>query len=46
MSKMFPDLTFKLKYYEMGNGFKGVFVCKGGKVIKSDEFEYRGGRGG
>lgn len=47
MSEVFPELTFKLKYYESANGFKGTFMAKGGKVIKNEYSEdYHGNRGG
>jgi hypothetical protein len=47
MSEKFPDLTFKLHYYERGLGYKGKFHCKGGEVLVSEESEnYRGNRGG
>jgi len=46
MSEMYPQLTFRLQYYEMGAGFQGDFVCKAGKIEKDDTFEYHGHRGG
>ena len=47
MSLQFPNLYFKLKYYEGAMGFKGVVECKNGKVIKETYSEnYYGGRGG
>ena len=47
MSVMFPNLLFKIKYYEQGSGFKGIFECKAGKVIRDIyKNNYRGGRGG
>lgn len=47
MSEMFPKLNFTLRYYEQGAGFKGVFVCIAGVVIKNDYHQnYHGGRGG
>lgn len=46
MSERFPSLTFKLKYYEMGAGFKGVFVVVNGKIITDTSDKYNGNRGG
>jgi len=46
MSELFPKLNFNYKYWESGNGFRGILICKGGKVIKDNEYKYKGGRGG
>jgi hypothetical protein len=46
MSKIFPDLKFALRYYEMGQGFKGRYACKNGKVICNRQEQYNGNRGG
>ena len=46
MTLMFPTLNFNLKYWESGGGFRGILICKGGKVIKNASYDYRGGRGG
>lgn len=47
MSQMFPNLYFKIKYYEQGMGFYGTFECKAGVVIKDIyKNNYHGGRGG
>jgi hypothetical protein len=46
MSEMYPDLTFTLKYYECGVGYKGMYKCKGGEVVDEMEGKYRGNRGG
>lgn len=47
MSEMFPNLNFKLKYYEQGMCFQGTFECKDGKVKQAiHKDNYRGGRGG
>ena len=46
MSKMFPDLNFKLKFWECGVGFKGTYECKNGIIIADRNSNYRGNRGG
>ena len=46
MSKMFPKLKFKLKYWEAGMGFRGIFIAKNGKIIKNRTYNYMGDRGG
>lgn len=46
MSEEFPKLTFSLRYYEGGSGFKGAYVAKGGVVRKDDTSGYSGRRGG
>lgn len=47
MGKRYPNLKFTLKYYEMGMGFKGVYVVEGGvEVINDYDNTYRGRRGG
>lgn len=47
MSEMFPSLTFMLRYYECGAGYKGMYECKGGEVLnESYSDKYRGPRGG
>lgn len=46
MAEQFPSLRITLKYYEGGAGFAGTLEYKGGEVVKDDEREYRGRRGG
>jgi hypothetical protein len=46
MSEMFSDLNFKLKFWECGAGFKGIYECENGVVILSKDSNYRGNRGG
>jgi len=46
MSKLFPNLEFDLRYFEGGNGFNGLFVCKKGKVETDKQGDYFGSRGG
>lgn len=46
MSEMFPDLNFKLKFWECGCAFKGVYVCEKGEILEDIESNYRGPRGG
>lgn len=45
-SEMFPELEFRLEYFEGGAGFKGVFEAKGGKILVDKMSNYRGNRGG
>jgi hypothetical protein len=45
-SKMFPETTFTLHYYEGGMCFQGVYVIENGNVIKDLCGEYHGIRGG
>jgi hypothetical protein len=46
MSKQFPKLTFTLKYYERGRGFKGIYKVKNLVVLENTQLEYSGKRGG
>jgi len=46
ISESFPELTFVLKYWEGGCGFRGVFKCSQGNVLKSEVRDYAGRRGG
>lgn len=46
MSVKFPELKFKLKYYEGGGGFKGTFEVQAGQVTAETNDTYRGRRGG
>jgi len=46
MSEMFPDLNFKLKYWECGAGFKGAYECENGIIVQDESSNYRGNRGG
>ena len=46
MSERYPELRFKLKYYESGTGYKGVYEVQGGTIIKDEESNYKGMRGG
>lgn len=46
MSEKFPALRFKLKYYEAGMCFKGVYEVANGKVYTDTQTEYHGRRGG
>lgn len=40
MGKMFPALNFRLDYCEPGNGFQGVFIVSGGKIVKDETSDY------
>lgn len=46
MSKMFPELVFKVKYYEAGMAFQGIFIVGDGIVLKDETKSYKGWRGG
>jgi len=46
ISKKFPDLTFKLRYFEAGCGFKGLLILENGLVITHIQGSYAGPRGG
>lgn len=46
MSKQYPELTFKLKFYEHGMQFKGVYIVQNNVVLKNEESKYKGSRGG
>lgn len=46
ISYKWPTLTFKLRYYEGGNGFQGKFEVKNGEVMVDETKDYNGYRGG
>lgn len=46
MSVRYPDLRFKLRYYERGQGYKGIYEVKAGQVLKNESSSYSGNRGG
>jgi len=46
MSKKFPTLKFKLKYYERGMQFKGTYIVEDGNVLEDTRSKYTGRRGG
>jgi hypothetical protein len=47
MAKKFPTLTFTVRYFERGMGFKGLYKVKGDEVLADECSEnYRGNRGG
>lgn len=46
MSERFPALRFKLKYYEAGMCFKGVYEVMSGRVYTDTQAKYTGNRGG
>jgi len=46
MSQQFPTLNFKLKYYECGMQYKGIFRVEAGSVLENTESTYSGRRGG
>jgi hypothetical protein len=47
LSKKFPEVEFKIKFYEASLGFKGHYIFHKGIVMSEGYTEnYRGGRGG
>lgn len=47
MSRRFPDLTFTLKYWECGMGFRGTYRARQGECLEETcDNSYRGHRGG
>ena len=46
VGEMFPQLKFKLEYWESGMAFSGVFIVKNGQIIKNETYNYSGKRGG
>jgi len=46
LSIQYPKLTFTLRYYEGGAGFKGVLKCKGYDILEEHTGDYNGNRGG
>lgn len=46
LGELFPKLTFTLKFYEMGAGFKGVYKVKGDEILDDQTTTYSGQRGG
>jgi hypothetical protein len=46
MGKMFPSITFDLRYFEQGAGFNGMYIVNKGKVTQDHSGEYFGDRGG
>jgi hypothetical protein len=46
MSAQHPELHFTLKFYEAGNGFKGVSEFSKGKRTREETYDYSGSRGG
>ena len=46
MSKQFPSLHFRLKWFERGMAVKGIYIAQGGAVLEQSEDKYHGSRGG
>lgn len=46
MGEMFNGLVFALRYFERGDGFKGILKIEKGKVIADETSDYYGERGG
>ena len=46
LAEKFPDLTFDLKFWECGAGFKGQLKLRGQEVLENWESKYSGDRGG
>ena len=45
-SELFPNLYFRLKYWEGGAGFRGEFEAQGGVILNDWNDNYLGHRGG
>jgi hypothetical protein len=45
-SEKFPNLTFKMDYFECGMQFKGVLKIKNGDILKDETSKYYGRKGG
>lgn len=46
LSRLFPELSLKLNYWEQGAGYKGVHHVKESLVLEQWEGSYKGNRGG
>ncbi len=46
IAKLFPKLTFTVRYWERGMEFKGVVVLKGGEIVRDESAKYSGSKGG
>ncbi len=46
LASMFPELSFTLRYFEGGMGFKGTVIYKHGVEVSDVESDYNGRRGG
>ena len=46
ISKQYPNLKFKLSYWEGGMAFQGVFIVQNGEVLSDVSGKYFGHRGG
>ena len=46
IASIFKKLNFTLRFWECGNAMRGIFQVKKGKLIKDDNYEYKGRRGG
>lgn len=46
LSRKFPKLKFTIRYYEGGNGYKGILTLKNGETLKDEQSEYFGHLGG
>jgi hypothetical protein len=46
LGKKFPELWFRLAYFEQGMGFNGAYRVENGKVTMNESGDYFGDRGG
>jgi len=46
MSEKFHSLHFKLKYYESGMQYQGIYIAQANQVLEESDGAYKGGRGG
>ncbi len=46
LSQQFPQLSLTLKFWEGGNGFRGILRTKAGRILKAANYDYKGHRGG
>lgn len=46
LSEEYPELKVTLRYWEGGNGFKGVSQFRGGECVRETNSSYSGSRGG
>ena len=46
LAQIFPQLRIKLKYFERGMAYKGIFEVQGNRIIQESYSDYHGSRGG
>jgi hypothetical protein len=45
-SNKHPYVRLRLECFEMGAQYRGIYTCKGGLVLKDEQYKYQGRRGG